>query len=483
MLKLRDVEVANDDYERQARHTTSSLEDMESKYNQMLERSVMNEEEIKAGEQEREGLRIETQRLRDELSDLKIEAEITQEKLRNFENQGALQFKRISQISGAESQTPQSPASAKSTATTSTNAISTPAAPKSEASATASGALTPPSPPLSEASVPSKHDDSAERKKVDDTSEPLTTPRPRQRGFDQPRHLRGPSLLVGASATPTPNFRRSTMQRPQVANNAGIPRDRSLYQIRGLIGKMQKLEERVHSARSKLPAPTSTPPRASPRGTVIPSSVTVRSNKKRSGSNVEAEVAATPTKEPEQRPIDQNARRLSHRNSRISMGTSSHDTGISRPSSRASISSQHDGFVQPSRSNRASLLGRPPSRTQGTAAEARRPRSSLAGRETPTHSHRSSTAGSSVTDRRPRSSLGGAGIPSHRSRPSTSGVVEGTFFDDGDASFATPTARRTTITKDSETGIPTPKPGLARRESRQMLPPARKLSQDVGETF
>ncbi|KAL8864969.1 MAG: hypothetical protein Q9174_007142, partial [Haloplaca sp. 1 TL-2023] len=84
-LKLRDIEVANDDFERQARHTTSSLEDLESKYNVSIERGVMFEEEIKVGEKEREALRIETQRLRDELGDLRIEAEIRQDKLRRYE--------------------------------------------------------------------------------------------------------------------------------------------------------------------------------------------------------------------------------------------------------------------------------------------------------------------------------------------------------------------------------------------------------------
>ncbi|SLM36338.1 NUDE protein, C-terminal [Lasallia pustulata] len=79
-LKLRDIEVANDDFERQARNTTSSLEDLESKYDVAIERGVMLEEEIKLGEQKREALRIETQRLRDELSDLKVEAEIMQDK-------------------------------------------------------------------------------------------------------------------------------------------------------------------------------------------------------------------------------------------------------------------------------------------------------------------------------------------------------------------------------------------------------------------
>lgn len=84
-LKLRDIEVANDDFERQARNTTSSLEDMEYKYNAAIERGVLLEEEMREGEQEREGLRIQNQRLRDELSDLKVEAEIVQEKLRNAE--------------------------------------------------------------------------------------------------------------------------------------------------------------------------------------------------------------------------------------------------------------------------------------------------------------------------------------------------------------------------------------------------------------
>ncbi|KAI5302748.1 NADH:ubiquinone oxidoreductase [Ascosphaera pollenicola] len=84
-LKLRDIEVANDDFERQARNTTSSLEDMESKYNIAIERGVLLEEEIKSGEREREKLRFENQRLRDELADLKVETHIVQEKLRKAE--------------------------------------------------------------------------------------------------------------------------------------------------------------------------------------------------------------------------------------------------------------------------------------------------------------------------------------------------------------------------------------------------------------
>ena len=84
-LKLRDIEVANDDYERQARNTSSSMDDLESKLNVAIERGVLMEEEIRIGEQEREGLRIEAQRLRDELGDLKVEHDIRLEKLRRAE--------------------------------------------------------------------------------------------------------------------------------------------------------------------------------------------------------------------------------------------------------------------------------------------------------------------------------------------------------------------------------------------------------------
>jgi len=85
-LKLRDIEVANDDYEMQARNTTSSLEDLEAKLNQAIERGVLLEEEVKNGEQEREALRIDAQRLRDDLGDLKVESEIRLEKLRKAES-------------------------------------------------------------------------------------------------------------------------------------------------------------------------------------------------------------------------------------------------------------------------------------------------------------------------------------------------------------------------------------------------------------
>ncbi|KAF7554572.1 hypothetical protein G7046_g6780 [Stylonectria norvegica] len=150
-LKLRDIEVANDDFERQARNTTSSLEDMESKYNQAIERAVMMEEEIKMGEQEREQLRIESQRLREELADLKIEAELLQDKIKKQESR---HLSAIStDISVLESPTFDKTLDASPGSTASSPLVTTPPDTKSLRSAdTVSELRDPPSPPMSDAS-------------------------------------------------------------------------------------------------------------------------------------------------------------------------------------------------------------------------------------------------------------------------------------------------------------------------------------------
>ena len=86
------MEVVNDDFEKKARNTEGSLQDLERKWNVALERAVMMEEEIRIGEQEREQLRIETQRLKGDLSDLRIEADVLRDKLARAEARGAGQI-------------------------------------------------------------------------------------------------------------------------------------------------------------------------------------------------------------------------------------------------------------------------------------------------------------------------------------------------------------------------------------------------------
>ncbi|KAI4667371.1 hypothetical protein J4E85_004189 [Alternaria conjuncta] len=464
-MRLRDIEVQSDDFERQARHQTSSLEDVESKYNVAIERSVMLEEEIKIGEQEREALRIETQRLRDELSDLRVEAEITQEKLRiaeeTIENH---HVRKVSNHLSGDALRPRSPVSeASTTATTvsSPTAASTP--PHSKADGLHTDA-TPPSPPLSDAPITTRYVPSTPMPKRKNSYAPLDPGATPRAGLYQrvPRHSRGPSMSASrpstsASGRATPSIRTtapaSRAPRPSFGSAApppSLPRSGSLVQVRGLIGKMQKLEERVHAARSKLPAPTTTPPRASPRngsamGHHVPSTVTLRSGRKRSshasaGSSVPGA-------------YESGVSRLS-----FGMSTSSREPTSSRPASRASMSSQSAIQRPASRSSTRTPLGHYSSSSiSGTEPRMPRPRSSMSG-----HGHSHSL---SMSRRDTDANSDGSGV-------------------------STPMGRRLTLEK---TGIPTPS-GIPRRQSAgrrasnnmdngDMAPPARprKMSTQAEE--
>ncbi|RPB22246.1 hypothetical protein L211DRAFT_850797 [Terfezia boudieri ATCC MYA-4762] len=227
-LRLRDMEVSNDHFETQERIVKSSLEDLETKYNVSIERAVMLEADINAGEAEREALRIEVQRLRDELSDLRIEQEITHEKLQHA----------LSMTSKYNRPGYQSPISEDSASVISDIVPATPRNRSQKSGSTGVTSPTPPSPPISETSTTASGSS-----RLPTLFDPSSTPRP----TNYPRNRNGRGSSVGPSSTGIP-----------------IPQSKSLHQIRGLIGQMQRLEQRVQSARSKLPGPSVSPPRASP---------------------------------------------------------------------------------------------------------------------------------------------------------------------------------------------------------------------------
>ncbi|KAI2617263.1 hypothetical protein GGS26DRAFT_413797 [Hypomontagnella submonticulosa] len=386
-LKLRDIEVANDDFERQARNTTSSLEDLESKYNVAIERTVMMEEEIKIGEQERETLRIEAQRLREELSDLKVEAEIMQDKIKKAENRHLSVIS--TDISILESPTfEDSPRSTASSPliTTPPDEVSLPPASKG-----APAINEPPSPPMSDASAPLPRPSSkirtpapsAQKKSRLPSADRSLTPKPKTAVST---NMRAPGMRSATTArTPAPT--RTTTGR---AASHKIPPSTSLTHIRTLTAQMQRLEARVQSARSKLPAPVNTPPRASPRSSLlgtgqVPSTVTMRSRKRTVGSTTSSMAEETPT----QSTTSKHVSRLSTSGvSRLSFGPlpnrsnnydpDSSSVSISRPSSRASVTS----YARPERPASRSEIARPMSRTSmaGTRTPLGvRPRSSLSG--------------------------------------------------------------------------------------------------------
>lgn len=397
--RLRDIEVANDDFERQARHTNSSLEDLENKYNSAIERAVMMEEEIKIGEQEREQLRIEAQRLREELSDLKIEAEILHDKLKKQERHMSATLTDLSM--------PESPIFDGSAMSGASSPLVTTPPEASSISSVKTPVNEPPSPPMSDASAPPP----LPKTRVS----PVKTPAPAAR----PKKSRLPSM--DTSTTPRPRLSSSASSRPPTrsATNStlrtgsaakpmaprpppvrtpaakGVAPSTSLSHIRSLTAKMQKLEARVQNARSRLPAPNPTPPRASPRGSVIGSSnVTLRTRKRGPGSvssvstSTTAPDDSTPTGQGFSRSVNggKHLPRLSSSAvSRLSFGPgplpnrglNDSVSDISRPSSRASTTSyarpmsradgRNDSMIAPPRpGSRAggayTPLGRPISR-------------------------------------------------------------------------------------------------------------------------
>ena len=537
-LKLRDIEVQNDDFERQARNTTSSLEDLESKYNIAIERDVIFEEEIRAGEQEREALRIETQRLRDELSDLKVEAEIRQDKLRSVEALTGRSHLRRPTSLGVSQSRPQSSVSVRSPSTTASSpTLATP--PTKSASSTTSDAPTPPSPPVSDRSLPvttATPTQSTFKPRLSVTSSNVT-PRAGQYSARQPRYSSGPSTSVTKGLTAPSTNRRTTLQRPESRHvpqaKKDVPSSTSLTHIRGLIGKMQNLEQRVNSARSRLPAPSATTPRSSPRPgsalsqTHIPSSVTVRSQRKRTGGSVASGLALSQDNVNDaSSPSPEDTTRGSRPSIGIAQSSPMRDPsnyGSSRPSSRAGASSQqsnhgfgtmystmssrpgsrqsvhgvngqattisnrpksrqsvHGVFAQP-----APTSSRPSSRQTNHATVISRPasRQSITGARTPLGQYSNHTT-ASETRARPQSSHGGSYASSHGhrqsasvSRLSFSGIEESP---DSSGDVVTPTpSRRTTIGKEGS-GIPVPGAFSKRQSGTVTSTTGRRTSSGLG---
>ena len=473
-LKLRDIEVANDDYERQARNTTSSLEDLESKYNVAIERGVLLEEEIKNGEQERENLRIDNQRLRDEFSDLKIETEIIQEKLRNAELHGGRRRKPIPLYRSPS--TPHTPdIFDRSPGTNGYSPIfDTPPNKQSLASSTA----TPPSPPISETSINMRKSINATpgfpRQKAS-AGESLNSRSMYGTRTQRYSHSRTPSLAYSNGRSTPSVSSRNSMARPNNSRPSGLPNSGSLYQIRGLIGKMQKLEERVQSAKSKLPAPSDSPSRASSRsasraGSVlgdspVASTITVRggARKRLSGSSFSSSV-----RDGDSLPSYAGQGRQS---------ISGRTQGDSRPSSRTSYSSRssfsqtmHPGMTPSARpeSRQSRTSARTPLGHYSTnpTTESRRPRSSLSN-----HAPQSTAVGNmslidendgrkSVRERSNHSRLPSTSTPNGVKGRSASGI----------SAIPAPRSLKTSV-------------GIDRRGGTMGPPDRKPNTNDLGETF
>ncbi|KAK6519607.1 NADH:ubiquinone oxidoreductase [Arthrobotrys megalospora] len=428
-IRIREMEVSNDDFERNERIVKSSLDDLESKYNMAIERNAMNESEIQTLEQEREELRIEVQRHKDELAELKVEAELSEEKYR--------MARRGTSNPRFQSPMPDAP-------TTPTSVSPTPRLSRATPSADFSSP-TPPSPPISETStsssrIPTPHKDL------------LLTPKA--------SHYRK-SLQKGGVPKKTPSMANlSDSARKKLIGNAAVaaknsnipgPNSKSLTQIRGLIGQMQRLEKRVQTARSKMPPPASkTPPRRmSPHlgssAFMPPNSITMRRGIKRPGSTTSSVAsgsieerfgsltrnfagqmaeAMNGTATPSSRPSSRTSSRQSY---------STAGQGLSRPSSRASTSNVSHIPVP----EYSLPVSKPRSSIGGLNDDIFAiPRRGLTRAESGTHSRAVSTSGSSAIPRRKSMQTvhGGAGSMSGSYRRVSGGLSSGGLSDTSDKS-------------------------------------------------
>lgn len=462
----------------------------------------MLEEEIRSGDQEREALRIETQRLRDELSDLRVESEITTEKLRLADANIESLHSRKPMPTFLKPIGPRTPTSEASTTEPPSPSISTPPQAKSVASG-GTHATTPPSPPLSDApanpAVAGKTPALAKRRSL--LPDPKLNPRSRTISSRAPRHSRGPSLAASAVAASSGSHKMGPPPpRPAASAPENLPRSGSLYQIKGLIGRMQKIEERVHSVRSRLPPPSNTTPKGSPRSgsglnTPIPTTITVRSGRKRP-SNMHLSPAKPEGESVESESTLQHDRRMSFGVTPLSFADrpgSSHSRpasrasnvghgGAERPESRASMR-EASSFARPQ--SRASMGGagsftRPESRaSMGGAGAYARPESRT-GMNVPSlyarPESRTSTTGpppslghfashTIASDRRPRSSMTGNYASLHATNRHVHSRSASVTEVEEPEMPVTPSARRTTIDKSS---IPTPGTA-ARRQSGQVV--------------
>ena len=430
------------------------------------------EEEIKASEQDREMLRIEAQRLRDELSDLKIEADIRQEKLRKAEAAALSRHDREPKSFEAEAPRPPTRQSENSPVSTTTSSPTIATPPTKSASSIVSETPTPPSPPTSDRSVPPVSNPHGPVQQARPSSyQTTTTPKPSN--YSRPtRHNRDPSTSLSSTLyskdRPTPYPRRTTLnrqERPSIAS--GLPTSQSLYTVRGLMGKMASLQERVNSARSKLPAPTTSSPHSSPRNgsamgqAYIPPTITMRSNKKRtSGSNVNGSARSGTDRQSISRPTS----RLSFGYSQPSISpekvnaNNGMSNNNSRPTSRQSISSRTSISHLPSAASASAASHASSSRPSS--------RQSLTGSRTPyKQTYNNNNLGTAISEsRRPRSSIGGsyATMHAHHGHGHSHSVnrlsiqnsnlfkhTDSNEEDDETSEVVTPTpARRTTASRD-----------------------------------
>ncbi|GAA5861558.1 hypothetical protein JCM8547_008072 [Rhodosporidiobolus lusitaniae] len=416
--RLRDVEMDNDEMEKSGRETSSSLADVENRYNKSLERIALLEEELVTKAQ----LDEEVQRLKDELRDVNEELAIT----RDVANAAAATAPSPSPLPSSSAPSPPSSPPPASMSSSRTPPRATPC-PTSPANSTPSISLVNPT-PLFDRTLPSPSTSTAASSPIDGPSTsshrfpsspayraPLSSTtsgnpplarstRTKQlQSYGLPSSPSSPNFRTGIPSSPSTRGLVSTSSRP----SSNLPRtDTStmLRDMQAMTARVKGLTERLDQRRGRVM-----------RGSAIPRASIgspTSSSSGMGGMMRSATVRALPTGLGA-RPRSRMSERDDFSSSISTSSTRERMLQSTRPPSRTSTASAS--------LRTSTLAGRPPSRMSSLSTTSQSSSRPL----TPTFPSRSPTPTTSTSrpawgSSRPSSSTSGATPAAERRRTSSS---------------------------------------------------------------
>ncbi|KAF9532042.1 hypothetical protein CPB83DRAFT_891374 [Crepidotus variabilis] len=267
---IRELEMGNDDLERNERAVSSSLADMERKYSTVLEEKILLEHELL----EKAGLEEETQRLKDELRDANVETSILKD-----------------QITALNARPPPQPAQASRPAMPSTdNLLKTLPPPDMDMADISPSSETAPPPPdtittpkaNSRPAVPASFISHAMQREKSSPSIPLKTTTNLMRSTTLPG-LSSPSAIPSPRTFVRPNTTARSASIATTSSSGSMARNKGVQMVSEMRARVKNLEQKIHTRvpRLRMASITGRQAAASPHyGSVTPvsSSSSVKSS-------------------------------------------------------------------------------------------------------------------------------------------------------------------------------------------------------------
>ncbi|KAF8446056.1 hypothetical protein L210DRAFT_3391847 [Boletus edulis BED1] len=405
-VQLRDLEMGNDDLERNERAVTSTLADVEAKYSRVLEEKILLEHELL----DKASLEEECQRLKDELRDAEVEISILRDQLSVARHNPPSTHSELS-----SSSTPSSSFPLSSPPSTEESLLNTPPPPDfnlSELSIDKSLVSTPFRPPSTSFSSTSGHSTLLQRAGFQPNKFTVSTSTP----VAVTRSSTLPTFSASRNTPRTP-LPRADFAMPTSTTTSAIPiaasKSRGVQMVSEMRARVKNLEQKIHTRVPRL---------------------RMGSNAGRQGTNTLTISTSTP-------PSSNTTASIVSRAS--AQRTATFDGKLARPNFQrhsADVSPPKSGATtpDPNTSGWVLIMDDTPSPAKDTGKERRRVSSPSASgsfrsgiitsASSPTFSRPSTLPQSTMSSRRPQSRLSGESqsttatistIPTPSSRPST----------------------------------------------------------------